>query len=380
MRPQQMKVAVIGCGGISEIYLINLTTLFSIVQVVGCSDLIPERSAQRAEQFGIRQMRNEEIWDDNEIQLVVNLTYPDSHYEVTKASLLAGKHVYCEKMMATRFEEGLELATLAQERGLMYCVAPDTFLGGGLQTVRRIVDDGWIGTPLYAEAVIVRGYQHVWEGPDPYPCFIHTPGGGIPYDMGGYYLHALINTLGDIQSVSGLSKTFFADNRYQNPQHEHYGEALALPTPTAFTGSLLFSCGAYGTLTAIADGFGDTSRLIFYGTEGILHAHDPNFFGETITLSRKGENQAFEMPFTHGYVHGDYRGLAICDMAWALRNQRKPRASCELGLHALEVIHGVRQACDSGTAYAMTTRCARPAALRSGIVGAASAMEAVFDE
>ncbi len=101
-----MKAAVIGCGVISEIYLKNLCGFFQVIDVVGCSDIIPERSQKRAEQFHIRQMTNEEIYADREIQIVVNLTDPMNHYEVTKAALLAGQHVYCEKMIAVELAEG----------------------------------------------------------------------------------------------------------------------------------------------------------------------------------------------------------------------------------------------------------------------------------
>jgi len=132
-------------------------------------------------------------------------------------------------------------------------------------------------------------------------------------------------------------------------------------------------------LTAISEGFGETSRVVLYGTQGILHAHDPNQFGETITLTRKGDDRAYEMPFTHGYVRGNYRGLTVCDMAWAMKNNRKPRGSYELGLHAFEVIHGIQKSCMQGQTYCMTTRCERPRALPTGITNGLSAMEAVFD-
>lgn len=383
MRPEKVKVAVIGCGTISEIYLTNMTQTFSILEVVGCSDRIPERSARRAEQFGIRQMTNEEILTDPEIQIVAVLTDPDNHYEVTRSVLNAGKHAYCEKMMAVRFEEGLELDRLAREKGLMYCVAPDTFLGGGAQTARKYIDSGMIGQPMYANATVVRNYEHAWEGPDPYTPFILTPGGGIPYDMGGYYLHAMINALGPIARVSGFSRRLQEEGSYLNPRHEHYGERTGSVTPTLFTASLEFACGAYGTLTAISEGFGETSRLEFFGTEGTLIAHDPNLYGESMYLIRRGADQEttpYEIPFTHGYYHGNYRGIAVADMAWALRNGRAPRCSRELGLHAFEVIHGVRESCRTGTVYTMTTRCERPAPLPSGFAYNFTQQEACMDD
>ena len=156
---RRIKAALIGSGAISEKYLTNITKKFHVIDMVGCSDLIPERSAQRAEQFGIRQMTNEEILSDPTIEIVVNTTYPLSHYEVTKAALLAGKHVYTEKMLAVTLEEGLELCELAKEKGLMLTTAPDTFLGGGWQTARHMIDTGLIGTPIGALGVCIRSYQ-----------------------------------------------------------------------------------------------------------------------------------------------------------------------------------------------------------------------------
>lgn len=379
MRRDPVRVAVVGCGGISDIYMTNLKETFYITEMVGCSDLHDERSTEKAAKFGIKKMTTDEIMRDPSVEIVVNLTYPDAHFDVTKQALLAGKHVYCEKMMAAEFSEGQELAQLAKERNLMYCVAPDTFLGGGLQTVRKYIDSGLIGTPFYVNALVVRDYQHCGEGPDLDMPFIMTPGGGIPYDMGGYYLHGMINALGSITRVSGFSKTFHDVNPYWNPRHLHYGEDIHLNTPTSVTASLEFACGAYGTLTTASVGFGETSRLEFYGTEGTIIAHDPNYFGETMYLSRKGnDSHLCELPFTHGYTHGNYRGIAVADMAWALRNGRKPRASYELGLHALEVVHGVRTSCEENIVYEMQTRCDRPEMLPTGFTSW-TAQEACLD-
>jgi predicted dehydrogenase len=154
------KVALIGAGAISYTYLDNMCNRFDILDVVGCSDIIPERSKARAEEFGIRQMTNEEILADPEISIVVNTTYPKSHYPVTKAALEAGKHVHSEKMLATTFEDAKELAALAASKGLRLGAAPDTFLGGGYQTVRKLVDDGFIGIPLHVNALVMRGYHY----------------------------------------------------------------------------------------------------------------------------------------------------------------------------------------------------------------------------
>ncbi|MCL2479978.1 MAG: Gfo/Idh/MocA family oxidoreductase, partial [Treponema sp.] len=205
MALETFKTAVIGCGMISEMYLKNLCNFFKITDVVGCSDIIPERSKKRSDQFNIKQMTNEEIYRDPEIQIVVNLTDPPSHYEVTKNALNAGKHVYCEKMMAVTLAEGEELHALAKEKKLAYTTAPDTFLGQGMQTARWILDSGMIGTPVAVNGICQRGY--LLDRDDDWIRMIHRPGGGIPFDMGGYYLHVFVDWFGPIEKVTGFAKT-----------------------------------------------------------------------------------------------------------------------------------------------------------------------------
>lgn len=373
-----VEVGVIGCGSISRIYLKNMINTFSILKVKGCSDQIPERARERAGEFGCRAMSNEEILADPQIEIVVNLTYPDSHYAVSSAALLAGKHVHTEKMVATTWEEGIALAELARQKHLRFSVAPDTFLGAGYQTARKLLDAGLVGTPLFANALVARCYHHVWEEADRYQPFIMMPGGGIPFDMGGYYLHAMINLLGRIERVTGVSDIMLPDYIRLNPRHPQYRESVNLQTPTLLSGTLSFACGAYGSLTTLSDGFGDTSRLEIYGTEGTLICHDPNLYGGEMYLIRKGDATPCPIPFTHGYGDSDYRGIGVADLAWSLVNDRPHRCSLELGLHAFEVIHGIIHSGREGHAYKMTTGCERPQPLPSGFVSG-TATEACMD-
>jgi len=200
---KKLKVGLIGAGEISETYLNNMINRYKVLEVVGCSDIIPSRSKNRAKQFKIKDMTNEDIYNDPGIDIVVNTTYPTSHYEVNKASLLAGKHVYSEKMIAVTLDEGKELLKIAKEKKLRIGMAPDTFLGAGYQTARKLIDSGMIGEPFMAQAMVVRGY-HQERWPAPMYEFTWQPGGGIPFDMGGYYLHALVHLLGPIDKVTGF--------------------------------------------------------------------------------------------------------------------------------------------------------------------------------
>ena len=376
-----VKVGLIGSGAISKTYLRNMTQEFSILEVVGCSDIIPERSKNRAEEFGIKQMTNEEIYQDPEIEIVVNTTYPLSHYEVTKAALLAGKHVHSEKMMAVTMDEARELVSIAKEKGLRIGMAPDTFLGGGLQTARRILDAGLIGEPLNAVAMVMRGYHMRGEIETDRMPFVMSPGGGIPFDMGGYYLHALIHLLGGIKRVSGFAKTREKNYVYENPRHPRYKESFDFDTPNMLVGALEFEQGCYGTIATISEAFGEIPRLEIYGTEGVLICPDPNTFGGPVYLKRNnGSWQDFppyEIPLTHGYTE-DFRCIGVADMAWAIRNNRPHRCSAEMGLHAFEVIHGIMESCNTGKVYEMTTKVERPAPLPSGYI-AGSYIEACLD-
>ena len=364
-QPKRLKAALIGSGAISKNYLTNLINNFYIVEVVGCSDIIPERSAARAQEFGIRQMTNEEIFQDKDIDIVINTTYPLSHYEVTKAALLAGKHVYSEKMIAVTLAEGKELVELAKSKGLQFTVAPDTFLGAGWQAVRHALDSGLIGEPISAVGVCIRAYQDTSDTLGDRKSFVFSPGGGIPFDMGGYYLHNFIQLFGEISRVSGFAKARTPVKKYVSPWHPRYGQEYTIDSPNTCVGALEFASGVYGSLTITSES-SLFPRPLFevYGTEGILSCFDPNDFNGDIVLQRR-YNEPKPVPLLHGYAD-ECRGIGVADMAYAIKNNRRPRAHCDLGFHAFEAVHGIIESCDTGRVYTMTSRCPRPQAIPVG--------------
>ena len=362
-----IKVGLIGAGAISGTYLNNMINRFKILEVVGCSDIIPERSKARAAEFGIRDMTNEEILGDPEIQIIVNTTYPTSHYEVNKAALLAGKNVHCEKMIAVELEEGKELVAIAREKNLRIGMAPDTFMGAGFQTARKLIDAGLIGEPFMAQAMVIRGYhQDRWGGP--MFEFTRQPGGGIPFDMGGYYMHALVSLLGPVARVAGFAQCRNQNRTIRNINHSRYGEPCKIETINAMTGALEFECGVMGNLTLASEGFGETPRIEIYGTEGTLVCPDPNTFGGPVLLKRNGGGEFVSMPLTHGYASGCCRGIGAADMAWAITNGRAHRAHGDMGLHVFEIIHGIWQCSRDGRVHVMESSCAQPAPIASGYV------------
>lgn len=363
-----VKIGVIGCGEISGIYLHNLCHRFGVAQVVGCSDIIPERAAAASAAFGICAMTNEEIFCDPDIQVVVNLTYPTSHYEVTRGALLAGKHVYTEKMLAVTLEEGETLQALAREKGLWLTAAPDTFLGGGLQTARYIVDGGLIGEPLMVSAICQRDYQ--LDRPDDVIRMVHEPGGGLPFDMGGYYLHAMVNMLGPVQKATGFADIHQENRRFLHPKSPLYGKPYKEPSINTMAASLLFESGVVGSLVMSSESTADTLQKIeIVGTEGSLGIHDPNDFYGPLVLTRPGSAPAV-FPYTHPFHDDNWRGLGVADLCYAIKNGRRPRAEGSLGLHAFEVIHRVWQSTVTGQTYTIENRVARPEAMpRSGFRG-----------
>jgi len=367
MKIKPIKVGLVGSGQISHTYLNNMINRFQILDVVGCSDIITERAADRAKEFGIRHMTNEEIFNDPEIQIVVNTTYPTSHYEINKAALLAGKHVYCEKMIAVTLDEGKELLSISGDKNLRIGMAPDTFLGAGFQTCRKLVDVGMIGEPFMAQALIVRGYHQERWGAPMYE-FTRQPGGGIPFDMGGYYLHALINLLGPIARAAGFAQSRNPDRIFQNTNNPLYGEKCTIDTINALAGSLEFANGVLGTIALVSEGFGETPRIEIYGKEGTLLCPNPNEFGGPVYLKRSGENEFVQMPLTHGFAEGCCRGLGVADMAWGIVNNRAHRAHGEMGYHVFEVIHGIWECARTNKTHMMESTCRQPAPIPSGYV------------
>ena len=402
-----IKIGLVGSGAISYTYLNTLTSGFSAVEVAGCSDLIPERSKARAELFGIRQMTTEEIMADPEIELVVNTTQLWNHNKVTKMALEAGKHVYSEKAMGHEFEGAKENYDLAKKKGLLVGSAPDCYMGAAWQTARKLVDDGYIGMPLVCYSMCMRGYGSHEQGGAMPPGFIADPmmgarGTTVTYDMGGYYINVLINLFGAVKRVSGFSQVFTGDRMHSNTKNDHYGEKIIKEGgENVMLGALEFESGVYGALVLCSEAFSpETPRVDIYGTEGHLTLPDPNNFGgwgnDVIIFRRKGSGrESFKVPFTHGFgdtdpgimpksgkgepCHNSWRGIAVVDMAYAIRRGRPARSSAELALHVVEIIDSIDKSNADNQVYTLSTRPAKPAALKPGYYGAASIMEASLD-
>ncbi len=330
-----VKAAMIGVGAISGIYLENITKVFKELELIGVCDLVRERAEAAQEKYQIKKLYEtmEDAFADPEVEIVINLTRPYEHYEVTRAALLAGKHVYSEKPLGASFEEGKKLVALAQEKRLMLGGAPDTFLGSGIQTCRKLIDDGFIGEPIGAAAFMICHGHETWH---PDPEFYYKYGGGPMLDMGPYYVTALVNLIGGVSGVTGVTKTSFPQRTITSQPKS--GTVVDVDVPTYITGILHFDNGAVGTIFTTFDVYYDTqARLEIYGTKGTLVVPDPNHFGGPIKLLRPEDGSYKEMPLLFDYKENS-RGVGIADMAKALQTGRDCRASYRQTYHVLEIL------------------------------------------
>jgi predicted dehydrogenase len=358
---KRLKAGIIGVGNISKIYLKNLTTTFADrIELLGCADVVPERAAAAREEWSLAKTYTtpDELLADDDVEIVVNLTIPGAHFEVCAAALGAGKHVYVEKPLAIELDEGKRLLELAAKNQVRIGGAPDTFLGAGIQTCRKLIEDGWIGRPVAATAFMTNHGHESWH---PAPEFYYKRGGGPMFDMGPYYLTALVNLIGPIEHVSGATRISFETRTITSEPLR--GQTIDVEIPTHVAGVLEFAGGAVGTIVTSFDVWAASlPRIEIYGSEGSLGVPDPNTFGGPVTIKRPGDDRWHEIPLSHRYRENS-RGLGVAELADAIAADRPHRASGELTGHVLEVMHGVHIASDSGARYTVAQPGVRPAPL-----------------
>ena len=357
-----VKVGVVGCGTISTTYF-EIGQEFSVLDIAACADLMPERAQTRAQQFGIpRACTVEELLADPEIRIVINLTIPAAHAEVGLAALEAGKCVYNEKPLAVTRKDGKRMVNLAREKNLRLGGAPDTFLGGGIQTCRKLIDDGVIGEPVAATAFMM-GHGHESWHPD--PDFYYQPGGGPMFDMGPYYVTALTNLIGPVRRVSGSTRVTFQERSVTSEPKK--GTTIQVNVPTHVAGVMDFHNGAIGTIITSFDVWAHACpRIEIYGSEGSLSVPDPNSFGGPVKVRRLGDETWEDIPLTHGYSVNS-RSVGVADMAYALQSDRPHRANGDLTYHVLDIMHAIHDASSEGRHIELDSACKRPAALPTGL-------------
>ena len=361
---KQINVGIIGCGNISGIYFENLKNIFQNTNVFACADMNPDAARAASEKWNVPVMSVNEMMESSEIEIILNITTPQSHYSICKQALLAGKHTYVEKPLSLSFEEGCELVALAAEKGLILGGAPDTFLGAGIQTCRKLIDDGFIGEPIGATAFMTCHGHESWH---PSPEFYYKHGGGPMFDMGPYYLTALVNLMGGVTSVSGMTNKTFA-NRTITSQPK-YGTVIDVEVPTHVVGLLRFENGAIGNIITSFDVWNSTlPRIEIYGTRGSLSVPDPNGFGGPVMLSTLDGSGFKEVPLTHIYAENS-RGIGVSDIAQCIIDGNlNNRASGQLTNHVLEIMCAIHTANDLGKTYDMVSAYKRNTPLSTNLI------------
>ena len=362
MSQRTAKIGVIGCGNISDTYF-KVLKRFDVLEVAACSDLDMARARAKAREHAVpRACTVRELLADPEIDLILNLTIPLAHAEVTMAALRAGKHVYTEKPLGISRAEGRSILKLAKQKGLRVGGAPDTFLGGGIQTCRRLIDRGVIGEPVAATAFMqARGHER-WH---PSPVFYYKPGGGPMFDMGPYYITALVNLLGPVRAVSAEARISYPVRAITSEPLR--GKKFRVKTPTHITGVMTFASGALGTMTTSFDVFpGRTPCIEIYGPEGTLSVGDPNSFCDEVWLLRDGRKEWERIPPAFGYQENS-RGVGLADMVYALRAGRDHRANERLLYHVVDVMQSFLDSGARGRRVRLQSTVERPAPLPPGL-------------
>lgn len=370
------RIGLVGCGRISDIYLKNCQR-FDELEVVACASLDLEESRRKAQHWGIpKACRPEDIFADPDIDCVLNLTIPAAHAGVSKAALHAGKHVYSEKPFVTNLAEGREILDLAAQKGLLVGNAPDTFLGGRWQTVRKLIDQGVIGAPTGVSAFVPT---HGTERHNPNPDFYYQKGGGPLLDLGPYYLTAMVFFLGPIARVAGMSRRTFDQRMIENGPRQ--GFMMPVEVDTHCLSLIEFENGVIGQMMMSFDVWdSETPRFEIYGEEGTICVPDPDpvhganiFQGDVWVRTREtarwthqprpSGREAWQVTEnTHGY-NFDARGLGLLDLAYAVRDKRSPRASGEMAHHVYEVMDAMLVSPSAGRFMDIESSCARPSPL-----------------
>jgi predicted dehydrogenase len=358
----KVKVGLIGVGNISPAY-INGIRMFERLDLVALADIDPQRASARAAEFNVpRTLEVDEMLADPEIDIVVNLTIPQAHAMVNMAAVSAGKNVYAEKPFSLNRDEGKPVLETARAKGVRIGCAPDTFFGGGIQTCRKLIDDGAIGEPVSAVAYMAGHGPESWH---PNPSFYYQKGGGPMFDMGPYYLTALVNLIGPIKRVTGSARASFPERTATSKGLE--GMKIPVEVPTHIVGVLDFESGAIGNIIMSFDTWAHhLPRIEIYGSEGSLSVPDPNTFGGPVQINRNDGKGWVDVPLTHGYTENS-RGIGVADMAYALGSGRPHRANGDLAYHVVDVMQGIHEASEFGRHVEIQSTCDKPAALPVGL-------------
>jgi predicted dehydrogenase len=362
--PSVIRVGIIGCGNICQAYF-NGAKIFRMMKVVACADINHEAAEAKAKENGCVAQSVDELLANPEVDLVINLTIPAVHAEVSLRALKAGKHVHCEKPLAVHLADAKAVLDLAASKNLLVGCAPDTFLGAGLQTCRKLVDDGWLGRIVGGTAFMMGRGPESWH---PNPAFFYQIGAGPMFDMGPYYITALVHLLGPVKRVTAFTTRAF-EVRTATCEAQ-FGKQLPVEVPTHNVGAIEFHSGPVITATISFDVYAHHHKPIeLYGTEGSLQVPDPNTFGGPVALWTPTQKEWKEQSFSHRYAT-NVRSIGAADMAMAILSKGKHphRSSGALAYHVLEVMHSFEASSKKGAAIDIVSKPPQPAPLPLGLI------------
>ena len=367
------NIGLIGCGNIAETYF-RSQEYFNNINFTSCADINHESAKLCADKYKIKAQTVDDLLIDENIDIILNLTIPAAHYDVTKKTLIAGKHSYCEKPLSITFDEGKELVDLAKEKKLYLGNAPDTFLGGGGQLSRELIDSGSIGNIKLGNFIFASPGLESWH-PNPEPWFYPNVGGPV-IDMCPYFFTMLINLLGPAESVSSSSTTVHKKREIGNGPKK--GTIFNVETPTSYLVNIEFSSGA------LIEGFvsfdvinHNRNHMELYGSSGSIIVPDPNMFGGpvSISLSEGGEWKKYSTENMHlgknniknhsgrnneTSEQSNYRGVGLSEMIYSIENRIKHRCNGELSLHVLDLIESTILSAKTHNRLKLRSTCTKP--------------------
>ncbi len=361
---KKLKIGIIGCGMISDVYIKNIENMFFNMEVFALCDINEKIAKEKAELYGIKNvLTQEEMMASDEVEIILNLTTPQHHYNILKEGIKAGKHVFSEKPLALEYDKAKELKELAEKHNVLAGCAPDTFLGAGYQTARKALDDGLIGAPVSAMTFDVCHGHENWHMN---PSFFYEYGGGPVFDRGPYNLSALVMLIGSVKSVTGMTSKAFEKRVITSS--ERFGQTVDVEIPTHVASLLQFENGTICTFTMSFDVWGSTlPKMELHGTTGSLILPDPNTFGGDVSVCTYMDRKNMQkIPYSH-ICHENSRGLGLSDMAQAVIDKRQPRCSIDLAVHVTEIMQAMHDSANTGKCIELESRCERPSAMPTGV-------------
>ena len=355
---KKFKVGVIGCGAISDTYLSNMSKeekLKYIFEPCALADININAAKAQAEKYGVKKYYSsiDELLEDDEVELVLNLTNPWAHYDINKKALENGKHIYSEKPLALTADEAQELTELAEAKGLALGCAPDVYMGSGQQTTRQAIEAGLIGTPVTADAYIMMNV--------PRTNYMSEGIGGQQLDMGPYFVAALVNLFGPVVRVSGAKHKVTDSKFVDDVSSEKYGEKFAIDAYSTVTGILEFNNGVIATLTTTNDGYYYGPKFEIHGTKASFISSDPNMFTGDKFLREAYEDGKKDYLYPDKFPYREeHRGLGMADMMISWSEGREWRANGHFAAHIIDVLNSIIESADTGTRIDIRHQCKQP--------------------